>query len=203
MTHRSFRTRIPAFALFTWLAACQAVGTDSSGEGRRGHLLEFDRLQVGSVYGIGASFESDGLDFAVEDFGGALGNVEVAHASSGVETSTVPASTKAVAKESSRDEAARSIRLAHVQLRCSDSDAEYLEFDYVDRGGPVALGIDGVTRSVADFVELDGQEVGGAKLAVRESSTAGVRHGRVTVAGRIERFSIAGADLELSGLRID
>lgn len=190
----SLRTKF-IVALAAFATACNALGGGSSAPGRRGDPLELERLQFGSVYGIGSRFESDGLRFTVEGFGEGLGNAEVGHAGAAAK----PA--KAGAKSAGED-AGKSILLSHALLRCTGRSATHLEFDFVDRGGPVALEIAGTRKDAADFIALDGVQLGNVRLAVQQSSTAGVRSGRVSAEGKLDQFAIGGAELELVDVRL-
>jgi len=200
--------RSAAVLLAALALGCQAGRSGNSSADGRGAQLVFERLQIGSVYGIGSRFESDDLEFAVEGFGQGLGNVEIAEASPAPGTpaargaSATRSETASAKREEKEERGAKAIRLAHATLRCAGAEADRLEFDFVDHCGPVALEIAGSRRGAEDFVQLDGAEQAGVTIAVRESSTAGVRHGRVTLTGRIAGFAISGADLEVADLRL-
>jgi hypothetical protein len=168
---------------------CSSTESDSSKSDRRGDPLELERLQVGSVYGIGSHFKSDGLEFSVVGFGEGLGNTEISMADAGLH-----------AKKPK--DAAKTLHVSHAMLRCQGRHSSLLEFDFVDSGGAVALEFGGEKRSAANFIDLDGAQLGTSKISVRESSTAGVRSGRVSVSGAIDKFAIAGADLEIVDLRL-
>ncbi|HTF89363.1 MAG TPA: hypothetical protein VK843_13205 [Planctomycetota bacterium] len=185
------QTKVLVLILASLAVGCSAVGGRSvSKDGRPGEPLELERLQVGSVYGVGSRFSSDGLEFAVDGFGEGLGNTEIGSS----------ADPKTSAKQ--QKEAAKTMRLSHAILRCRGRHTSRLEFDYVDHGGAVALEIAGENRAAADFITLDGAQFQGVQVSVAESSTAGVRRGRVLVTGAIDRFAIAGADLELADVRL-
>lgn len=178
------------------IAACRMPDSgrrDGSGDA---NLVELEDLRVGSVYGVGSGFESGALRFAVDAFGPELGNVEVVDAAA--------ARPKAAARKSDDKETPRAggLRLSHAKLDVSGAKFQRLEFAYTDRGGPVAIRFAGVERGAEDLIELDGCELDGVKLSVEESSTAGVRSGRVVATGRIQRFSLCGADLEVAKLRV-
>jgi len=179
--------RMPTKILVLLLAlgACRATSAEGDGPaGRPGEPLEFERLMIGSVYGVGSGFESDGLSFQVEAFGDGLGNAEVA-------SSAAPQAGSS-----------KSLRLAHASLRCADGAAMGLEFDYVDNGAGVAIEVGGERRSAADLIALDGATLGAVAIAVSESSTAGVRRGHMILKGKIEGFAIGGTDLLLEDLRL-
>ncbi|HUR28528.1 MAG TPA: hypothetical protein VM509_10100 [Planctomycetota bacterium] len=168
-------------------ASCNSTGrAELAQDGRRGEPLELERLQIGSVYGVGSRFASDGIEFAVESFGEGPGNAEI--------------STEKVKATAKKDEGERAkhLLLSHATLRCDGRRTDGLEFDYVDKGGPIALEIGGEKRGADDFIALDGASLGGARIEVSESSIAGVRHGRVSVSGSVGKFAIGGADLEVA-----
>lgn len=178
-------TRLLVLLLVLGANACRtAPGGGDVQAGRVGEPLEFERLMVGSVFGVGSGFDSDGLSFRIEAFGEGLGNAEIAGA---------------LAPQAG---SAKSLRLAHASLRCADGAASGLEFDYIDNGAGVAIEIGGERRSAADLIALDGATLGAVAVAVSESSTAGVRRGHVSLKGPIEGFAIAGADLQLADLRL-
>jgi hypothetical protein len=80
MPFLSPRSLTKSLALLAILCAtaCQAGAPGSAhSAGRAGEALQFERLMVGSVFGIGSHFESDGRSFTVESFGEGLGNAEV------------------------------------------------------------------------------------------------------------------------------
>ena len=187
-SHRT-QTKVLVLIFASLAAACGTPGAATS-DGRRGEPLEFERLQVGSVYGIGSHFSSDGISFAVESFGEGLGNAEI----STLEAQALPPKQK--------QPSAKTLRLSHATLRCRGRSTNLLEFDFVDNGGSIALEFAGKKRSAADFIALDGAQIGALRIAVSETSTAGVRRGRVSVVGAIDKFAIAGADLELADLRL-
>ena len=185
------RTKLVVLLLLTSTSGCRTAGSaGDAAEALRGEPLEFERLQVGSVYGIGSRFESDDLKFVVDGFGEGLGNAEVARA------------VEAASGKPSKDAGAKTLRLSHATLRCQAPGVKHLEFDFVDNGGPVALEIAGVVRAVANFIQLDGVQMGSVRIAVSESSTAGIRHGRVVLRGALSKFAIAGAELEVADLRL-
>lgn len=189
-------TRVVVLLLISLTVGCRSESSVSSqgrafAPQRRGEPLQLERLQVGSVYGIGSRFKSDQLEFVVEGFGEGLGNAEVGRVA------------QASAQKPSKTPAAKTLLLSHATLRCSASKISHLEFDFIDNGGPVALEISGKTHRAADFIELDGLHLGAAQVAVTEANTAGVRHGRVVVTGALTKFAISGADLELVDVRLE
>jgi hypothetical protein len=192
MTLMFTRTKVVVLLLVSLASGCRSAEKRSEPtEARRGEPLILERLQVGSVYGIGSHFESDRIEFAVEGFGEGLGNAEVSRAAEA-----------AAPKSSKKAQAAKTLRLSHATLRCRGRGVNHLEFDFIDSGGPVALEIAGETRKAADFIELDGARLGSVRIAVTEANTAGIRHGRVVVSGATAKFAISGSDLEVVDLRL-
>lgn len=185
------RTKILVLILATLAAGCSSPGgRAASADGPRGDPLVLERLQVGSIYGNGSHFSSDGIDFSVEGFGEGLGNTEISSL----------ADPKAGAKE--RAQAAKTLRISSATLRFRGRRSSGIEFDFVDDGRFIALEIGGVKRSAADFIALDGTVIGTVRIAVKEANTAGVRRGHVRLSGSIDKFAIAGSDLELVDLRL-
>ncbi len=170
------------------VGACSALPGGKSADGHKGPALELDRLQVGSVYGVGSRFSSDDIDFTVEAFGEGHGNAEV--------------SLAAALPGSAPHEGKKALRLSHATLQFKTRDLGHMEFDFVDNGGPVALGIGGETLSGTSFIALSGSKIGTARIEVQESSTAGVRHGRVIVSGSLPQVTISGSNLVLADLRL-
>ena len=196
MSPTFLRTKAFVLILMSLTGGCRSSGSagssaNSSAPERRGEPLQLKRLQIGSVYGIGSRFESDELKFVVDGFGAGLGNAEVGHVA------------EASAQKPQKTAVAKTLLLSHATLRCSAQKISHLEFDFIDNGGPVALEIAGETRRVANFIELDGLRFKAAQVAVTESNTAGVRHGRVVVSGALSKFAISGADLELLDVRLE
>jgi len=187
-----FITSLPWTRAFVLIPLTLAVGCAASGavgNARRGAPLELSRLQIGSVYGIGSRFQSDGLEFAVDGFGEGLGNAEI--------------STPALAAGAKREKnAAKTLRLSHATLRFQGRRSRGLEFDYIDNGGPVGLEIAGLKRIAENFIDLDAADLAQARISVTESSTAGIRRGHVRVIGTIEEFALSGAELEIAELRL-
>jgi hypothetical protein len=180
-------------------AGCRLPDNGLGRASEAGEPLRLEKLQVGSVYGVGSQFKSDGLAFTVSEFDGASGNVEVAQAVA------PPAATPSRPGEKAVDRPpGRALRLAHATLGFSGRKVESLEFEYADRGGPVSLALGDASRRAEDWIELDGQDLGGARVSVRESSIAGVRHGHVLVTSSapIGRFALGGAELDVSALRL-
>lgn len=197
MSPTSSHTKVVVLLLISLTGGCRTAGSDGDGDGsaaaqqRRGEPLQLERLQIGSVYGIGSRFESDDLKFVVEGFGAGLGNAEVGRVA------------EAAAQKPAKTAAAKTLLLSHATLRCSASKISHLEFDFIDNGGPIALEISGETRRAADFIELDRLHFGAAQVAVTEANTAGVLRGRVVVTGALSKFAISGADLELVDVRLE
>ena len=178
-------TKFFVLLLFCGAFGCRATPQGgSSTSGRPGEPLEFERLMVGSVYGVGSGFESDGLSFKVEPFGSSLGNAEV---SGGAGSDSKPI---------------KSLRLAHATLRWDGRSASGLEFDFIDNGSGIAIEVGGERRSAADLIALDGATLGAVSVAVSESNTAGVRSGHLSLTGPIDAFAISGTDLLLADLRL-
>ena len=177
--------------LVSLAAGCSTTaGGGAADDGTRGAPLELERMQVGSVYGIGSHFSSDGIDFTVERFGVELGNTEIGT------TEAAPS------KDKEHKKIPKTLLLSHATLRCQGRHTRRLEFDYVDNGGPVELEIAGVKRRTEDFIGLDGAHFGSVLIAVVESNTAGVRHGHVRISGALEKFAISGSELELADVRL-
>src|SRR5688500_3117251 len=96
---------------------CRAGGGGGS-RAADGQPLQLERLMVGSVYGVGSSFESDGLRFSVEAFGAAQGNAEIAAAEA-----SAPSPGAKPKKDPSKG-----LHLAHATLRCEGRKVALLEF---------------------------------------------------------------------------
>lgn len=194
-------TRIRPAALLLVLAAsivpcattaCRSARSGAGAGGDSGETVEFSRLRVGSVYGVGSRFSSDGMNFQVEAFGADNGNAAIGG----------PPGSDADAKEPR----ACSLRLSHAALRIDGVAPAALEFEYFDRGGPVAIEAGGERRGVDDFIALNGAALGKLRIAVSESNTAGVLHGRLRIEGAadgaIDGLCLSGADLELTSIRL-
>lgn len=185
ITFSSTQTKFIVLLLGSLACSCSANSDGGSkSAGRGGDPLGLERVMIGSVYGVGSRFESDGLQFAVEALGDVEGNVQIG-----------PAQGQA-------SPGAKSLQLSHATLRCQGRSASFLAFDFIDGGGQVSLEIEGERRSAADLIALDGAKLGGALVAVSESNTAGVRRGHVSLSGTIDRFAIGGTELVLLDLRI-
>lgn len=187
MTIRTPGTPTKLFVLFPLLllCACRANSPRSAATpGRAGEPLELERLMVGSVFGVGSGFESDGLKFRVDALGEGSGNAQVVGAAA-----------------TSKGAGPKSLRLAHASLHVAGLKTSALEFDFQDNGARVALEIGGESRAVADFIELNGSTIGGVAVAVTESNTAGERWGHVSLSGPIRELAISGSDLVLADLR--
>lgn len=193
--------RIRPAALFLVIAAsivpaattaCSATRGASGASAEPGDALVFSRLRVGSVYGVGSRFSSDGMDFHVESFGADNGNAAIGG----------PIGSDGASGESR----ACSLRLSYAALRIQGVEPVAMEFEYFDRGGPVAIEAGGERRGVDDFIALNGATLGRLRIAVSESNTAGVLHGRLriegAVDGAIEGLCLSGADLELTSIRL-
>jgi hypothetical protein len=192
MPFLSPRSLTKSLALLAILCAtaCQAGAPGSAhSAGRAGEALQFERLMVGSVFGIGSHFESDGRSFTVESFGEGLGNAEV-----------VNLAPRTQAKEQAP--AVKALRLAHAKLRISGKKASGVEFDFLESGAQVAIEVAGIRRSAEDFIALDGARLGEVTVSVSESNTAGRRSGHLRLSGPISEMAISGTDLVLVDLRI-
>jgi hypothetical protein len=145
-------------------------------------FVDFDDLTVGTMYNVGDSFRSDGIDFNVIDFSGTGSSITVNQYSEALRKNLVMNTAIGVEIELPRN-------------------TTLLEFDFL--GCPfcttTGLDVNGESSLPTPMTALNGRTLAG--VAVQQSG--GIRGvGRIRFEGPITSFSVGGNGLSIYNLRI-
>ena len=146
-------------------------------------LMEFEDLPLGHIYNVGDSFSATGIQVQVVKFqpvaGGELSGTAL------VDNLGIAGST------------GKELTLNNVSLKFLAGPYPQLGIAlmFADLGGDINLGINGDLRKAANFTELSGETIGGAKITVFGGNGS---YGVILMAsGSITSFTIGGQELSV------
>lgn len=153
--------------------------------------LTMGDLVLGSVYNVGSSFETDGVEVDVQRFRTDVGNCTGPTASGSAE----------IVSQQLACGLGREISVSNVTLVFDfGGTVSDLVIPYGEYGGTVSLSVNGDCAVVENFFDLDGSSLGGCLISVWDTGQHGQSCGTIRIGGEVDALSIGGQELWLDGL---